>query len=137
MHLLQLEAGEKPGGLTVPPAEAMDLFTAVGRLCRETDQFLAERTRATSPMLKVTFFERGLDWTDQLLNLQGIINSKQKELDAALRSLNEAWAEAPPLGDPGRAARLPLASLEELYRLSSYLSRWNGQLQERLVHLSL
>src|SRR5262245_10833372 len=43
LHLIQLEAGEKPVGLTVPPAELMDLFAQVGRLCRETDQFLAER----------------------------------------------------------------------------------------------
>src|SRR5687768_10197740 len=52
LHLLELELGHKPSGLQQTPADAMELFMDVGRLCREVDQFLAERARATSPMLK-------------------------------------------------------------------------------------
>jgi curved DNA-binding protein CbpA len=137
LHLLELEAGHKPAGLQNTPAEAMDLFMEVGRLCHEADQFLAERAQATSPMLKVRLFERGLEWTDQLLNLQANLRSKQNVLDAELRSLNPVWMDAPPIGDPARGPRLPLGRLEELYRLSSYLGRWNEQIQERVVRLSL
>jgi DnaJ-domain-containing protein 1 len=136
-HLLELELGHKPSGLQQTPADALELFMQVGRLCREADQFLAEQARAASPMLKVQRFERGLDWTDQLLNLQGSIRSKQNELEAQLRSLNQEWADAPAVGDPARRAGLPLARLEELYRFSSYLARWHGQVQERVVQLSL
>jgi len=136
-HLLELELGRKPPGLQTTPAGALDLFMQVGRLCREADRFVAERSRATSPMIKAQFFIQGLEWTDQLQTLQGAIRSKQGELDDELRSLNPIWAAAPPPGNPGRASALPLARLEELYRLSSYLARWNAQVQERVVQLSL
>jgi hypothetical protein len=49
--------------------------------------------------------------------------------------LNAAWATAPAESEVRRAA-LPLARLEQLYRTFSFLGRWIGQLQERVVQLA-
>lgn len=137
LHLYELEAGQRPKDVQRIPPGTMDLFVEVGQLCRDVDAFLAERAKATSPMVKVQLFERGLEWVDKLQQVQAHVNAKREELQRELQALNEAWAKAPPEGDPGRAAALPLERLEQLYRICSYIQRWSGQLQERLVQLSM
>lgn len=134
-HLLELESGAKPGNIQSTPPELMDLFFAVGQLCRDVDFFLLEKGRANSPLLKVKMFRRAMEWTDQLNALQQRLNAQRGELESALQALNENWATAPTELAARRAA-LPLARLEQLYRTFSFLSRWSGQLQERLVQLA-
>ena len=136
-HLLELESGVAPADTQRIPAEMMDLFMTVGQLCREVDQFLAERARVTSPLLKVQWFARGMEWTDRLNALQQQLNARRDGLISELQTLNAAWATAPTLGSPERRAALPLERLEQAYRAFSYLTRWTGQLQERVVQLSL
>ena len=53
-----------------------------------------------------------------------------------VKRLNSVWVDAPPIGAPDRAKHLPLDRLEELYRVLSYVVRWTGQIQERLVRLA-
>jgi molecular chaperone HscB len=137
LHLYELEAGERPKDIQRIPPGTMDLFVEVGQLCRDVDAFLAERAKAESPMVKVQLFARGLEWVDKLQQVQAHVNAKREELMAELEKLNVAWEKAPPVGDPGRTAALPLERLEQIYRVLSYINRWNGQLQERLVQLSL
>ena len=134
-HLLELESGAKPGNIQSTPPELMDLFFAVGQLCRDVDFFLLEKGRANSPLLKVKMFRRAMEWTDQLNALQQRLNAQRGELESALQALNENWATAPTELAARRVA-LPLARLEQLYRTFSFLSRWSGQLQERLVQLA-
>ncbi len=128
-HLLELESGRKPGGIQSVPAEAMELFAQVGQLCRETDAFLAERAQATSPMLKVRQFERGLEWTDKMQALMKSLNDQREELHAKLRSMNESWVGG------SMAASLPV--LGDVHSRLSYLNRWMAQLQERFTQLAL
>lgn len=137
LHLYELEAGQRPKDIQRIPPGTMDLFVEVGQLCREVDAFLAERAKAESPMVKVQLFGRGLEWVEQLQQVQAHVNAKREALMAELQGLNAAWEKAPPPGDPGRAAALPLERLEQIYRVLSYIHRWSGQLQERLVQLSL
>lgn len=134
-HLLELELGAKPGGLQSTPPELTDLFFEVGRLCRDIDFFLLEKGRANSPLLKVKMFQRAMDWTTQLNALQGRLNAKRGELDSELQALNAVWAAAPAEPEARRGA-LPLARLEQHYRTISFLGRWTGQLQERVVQLA-
>jgi DnaJ-domain-containing protein 1 len=136
LHLMELEAGKPKDIQRIPPG-TMDMFIEVGQLCREVDAFLAERAKATSPLLKVRFFEQGMDWTDKLNALQQRLNAKRDELNAELAPLNETWAKAPAIGSPERVAALPLERLEQIYRTFSYLWRWSGQIQERSVQLSM
>ncbi len=134
-HLLELESGAKPGNIQSTPTELTDLFFEVGRLCRDVDFFLLEKSRANSPLLKVKMFQRAMDWTSQINALQARLNATRGELEAELQEMNEAWATAPS-GPEARQAALPLARLEQLYRTFSFLSRWAGQLQERVVQLA-
>src|SRR4030095_1763162 len=45
-HLLELERGAKLQEVQEIPPETMDLFFQVGKLCRETDQFLFEKRQS-------------------------------------------------------------------------------------------
>jgi DnaJ-domain-containing protein 1 len=136
LHLLELETGGRPKDVQRIPPGTMDLFVEVGQLCRDVDAFLVERGKATSPLIKVQMFERGMDWTDKLQDLQARINARRDELTAELRGMNAAWESAPAIGSSERAAALPLERLEQVYRVFSYIARWSEQIQERLVQLA-
>src|SRR5580704_14000879 len=49
LHLLELESGAPPANVQSVPADTLDLFMETGQVCRQTDQFLAARSRAASP----------------------------------------------------------------------------------------
>jgi curved DNA-binding protein CbpA len=135
-HLLELECGVKPHDLQQIPNGDMELFVEVGQLCRNLDAFLREKTKITSPLLKVQVFERSLEWMDKLKSLKQRINVQQDSLMIELDSLNPVWLAAPVIGASNRRDALPLARLEQIYRVVSYLSRWSEQLQERLAQVS-
>ena len=69
-------------------------------------------------------------------DLGATLRAKGMELEAELQSMNAAWESAPAPGESGRAATLPLERLEQIYRAMSYVSRWMGQIQERVVQLA-
>jgi hypothetical protein len=135
LHLLELEHGAKPKDVQRIPPGTMDLFVEVGQTCRDTDNFLGARTKVTSPLLKVQMFEAGMDWTDKLNQLQQKINAKQNELLEELKTMNAAW-DAAPVDPEQRKVVLPLERLEQIYRVLSYVARWTGQIQERVVQLA-
>ncbi|MBL9126585.1 MAG: hypothetical protein JNL97_03005 [Verrucomicrobiales bacterium] len=135
-HLLELEAGSKPKDIQRIPPGTMDLFVEVGQVCRDVDGFLAERSGVSSPMLKVRLFRQGMEWVERLKALQAKVSAKERELGDEVRGMNGDWEGAPPPGDSGRPGALPLARLEEIYRVLSYAARWTGQIQERLVQLA-
>ena len=137
LHLLELESGAKPQNVQRIPPGTMDLFMEVGQICRDIDAFLGDRAKVSSPMLRVQFFQRGLEWTEKLTALQQTVNAKRDALMAELETMNAAWESAPAMGSPERAAALPLERLEQLYRVLSYVSRWTEQIQERMVQLAM
>jgi len=134
-HLLELEAGAKPKQVEQISPGTMELFLKIGQLCREVDGFLAERNRVTSPVMKVELFERAQEWTDKLQHVRRDLTNQERILTAELKQLNAAWERAPVSG-LARASALPLAELERIWRDFSYLGRWTGQIQERIVQLS-
>lgn len=136
LHLLELESGAKPANVQDIPPGMMDLMVEIGKTCRETDLFLAARAQTTSPLVKAQMFATGMGWTEKLNQLRQQIDLRRGELLAELQGMNAAWNAAPPPGSPGRAAALPLARLEEVWRVFSYMARWSAQIQERLVQLS-
>ncbi|HTH49406.1 MAG TPA: hypothetical protein VMB21_17955 [Candidatus Limnocylindria bacterium] len=137
LHLLELEAGSKPGDIQRIPPGTMDLFVEIGQTCRDVDAFLPKKSTATSPMLKLRIMQEGLDWADKLQSLQGRVNARRDELTAELQSMNATWDAAPPIGSPERRAALPLERLEQIYRTMSYVARWTEQLTERVVQLAM
>ena len=129
-HLLQLELGVLPKDIQRIPSNLMDLSLEVGKACREADAFLAEKARVTSPLLQVTFFERGQEFAEKLQRLRQRVNAFSEQLTAELQQIDTDW-------QAGASPRNTLLQrLEELYRLFSYFSRWNAQLQDRVVRLS-
>ncbi|MGH7977625.1 MAG: J domain-containing protein [Limisphaerales bacterium] len=132
LHLLELELGAKPKDIQQIPAALADLFAEVATVCKSADNFLAEKGKATSPLLQVQLFERAQEWVEKLNSLQKKLNGLREELTSELRSLDAKWIE-----NNLEARGGLLKKLEELYRLFSYFNRWNGQIQERIVQLSL
>ncbi len=131
-HLLELELGAKSNDVQQIPAALADLFAEVAATCRNADTFLAEKGKAVSPLLQVQLFERAQEWIERLNLLQRKLNEWRKMLTDGLKSLDEKWGAA-----DAAARRDILPKLEELYRLFGYFNRWNSQIQERIVRLSL
>jgi DnaJ-domain-containing protein 1 len=136
-HLLELELGQKLNPIEAFGAEAMDFYLVIARACREADRFLEEKERVVSPLLKVQQFERAMTWSNQLSSLRRTLDQKRAVLLDELKALNPFWEAAPAIGSAQRQAALPLARLEQIYRSLGYLDRWSGQLQERLMRLTL
>lgn len=136
LHLLELESGAPPANVQSVPADTMDLLMETGNVCRQTDQFLAAKARAASPLLQAQMFEQALEWTTRLQGVQARIQLRREQLLAELQTMNAAWNAAPPAPSPLRAAALPLRRLEDMARTFSYLARCGAQIQERLTQLS-
>jgi hypothetical protein len=132
LHLLELELGGKPRDIQQIPTALADLFAEVAIVCKSADVFLSEKAGVTSPLLQVRLFERAQEWVDKLNSLQRKLNGLRGQLTGELKSLDEKWIENN-LETRGEL----LKRLEELYRLFGYLNRWNGQIHERVVQLSL
>ena len=132
LHLLELELGAKPKDIQTIPAALADLFAEVANSCRSADDFLAEKSKATSPLVQVQLFERGQDWVEKLNGLQRKLNELREKSSRELKALDAEWISADAV-----SRREILPKLEELYRLFGYFNRWNNQIQERVVQLSL
>lgn len=136
-HLLELELGRKPAGIETVPPEWMERFMEVGQLCRSMDAFHAARSSVTSPLLKVQAFQKAMEWTDAANDLTRRMSHHMEEALEALRAINPAWETAPPVGDPNRAAALPLEDLTRIFRSVRFISKWADQLRERVVKLAI
>ena len=134
-HLLELELGAKPQQVQQLPPGLMEESMEVAQLCRQADAFIGEKGRTSSPLLLVQMFERGQEWTGKLTGLQRQIESRREGLLAELKRLDAEWETGESETGPRRQA--VLARLEELSRLLGFCARWMGQLQERIVQLSL
>lgn len=132
LHLLELERGTKPKEIQQIPVALANLFAEVATVCKNADHFLAEKSKITSPLLLVQFFERAQNWVEALNSLQKRLGNLRDNLFNELESLDAVWMAA---DSPARAKLL--LRLEELYRLFSYFDRWNHQIQERIVQLTL
>lgn len=130
-HLLELELGHKPGELQEMPPELADLFMEIAPVLRQADGFLAKYSQMSSPLLRAQGFNEAQQFTERLTGRQQALKERQDRLLARLEELDATWAAAP----GSRAGLLP--ELESICRRLGFFSRWNGQLQERLLRLML
>jgi DnaJ-domain-containing protein 1 len=130
-HLLELEMGTVPSEIQRVPPDLMDSFMQVSQVCREADAVVSDKSKTTSPLLKVQCFERAQVEREKVLVLQGKLNARRESLLAELRTIDAKWSAGDRESRGGWLSRM-----EELYRLFSYFDRWLGQLQERVVQLS-
>jgi hypothetical protein len=85
-------------------------------------------------VLRVQFFERGQEWAERLGAMRGRVGERREKLIRELPDLDAEWNETP----GSTAARAPLLRrLEEIHRLLSFYTRWNSQIQEAIVQLTL
>lgn len=133
-HLLELELGSKPRDVQEIPRDLADLFVEVAQLCRQANAFLAEQGKVSSSLLRVQLFERGQEWTTRLSTMQRRLDERQEELIQELQLLDAAWDRAK---DHPTSRELLLGRLEEIHRLLSFYARWNSQIQEAIVQLTL
>jgi hypothetical protein len=136
LHLLELELGAPPANVQDIPPGTMDLFMEVGQICRQADSILAGKARTASPLLLAQWLEPGMACAESLGALQQRIHLRRDELLAELKAMNAAWIAAPPTASPERTGALPLRRLEEISRELSYITRWSGQIHERIAQLS-
>jgi hypothetical protein len=132
LHLLELELGAKPKDVQQIPDALAGLFAEVATTCRDAGSFLAEKTKATSPLLQVRLFEQAQEWVEKLNALQKKLADLRGQLLAELKSLDEKW-----INSDTEAQKKLLGNIEGLYRLFSYFNRWSSQIQEFVVQLSL
>ena len=134
-HLLELESGAKPQQVQQIPSDLMEFFIEVGQLFKHVDAFLVEKAKTSSPLLQVQQFETGQLWTEKLNALHQLLRARYQDLVKKLKALDEKWAavEKPEASQRGSMLR----DLEELYRLFGYYTKWESQIQERIVQLSL
>jgi curved DNA-binding protein CbpA len=130
LHLLELELGAKPKDVQSIAPNLIAIFNDLNQACRDADVLLKEKRTLSSPLLKVQIFNRGQQLTERLAALQRTISSESNPLLAEIQKIDSGW-------DDVASRKSSLGRLEELYRLLSYFNRWTGQLQERMVQLSL
>lgn len=134
-HLLELETGVKPEQVQQIPSDLTEFFIEVGQMFKQVDKFLAEKAKTTSPLLQVQLFEAGQLWTEKLNALRQKLNSRQQDSTAQLKALDHQWASLEKEDTTSR--RNLLQDLEQLYRLFGYYARWETQIHERQMQLSL
>ena len=132
-HLLELETGSKGEQLQDVPSALMDFFMEFSSLCRQTDSFLAEKSSAQSPLLRVQLFERGQEWSEKISVVQKRLEQWRQETESELKRLDSGWPEN--WNGENRAATR--ARLEEIARTLGFVERWSSQLRERFVQLAI
>jgi DnaJ-domain-containing protein 1 len=133
-HLLNLELGTTPKDVLEIPSELADLFIEIAGLQREAKAFLAEAARVQSPLLRVQVFERAQEWMDLLRAAQARIADRQADLLRELQALQAQWGRSE--CDPVQRG-VVLQRVEQIHQRLSFYTRWNAQIQETLVQLSL
>ena len=136
-HLLELERGDRILESPELPASVIEFFSEVHQVLKAVDAALAEKSVAATAIRKAQLFEQMLPLLDRLRAAQTKIQTRLQELDQRMLQLNLAWESAPPPGSPLRVNMLPCSRLEHLHHELSFLQRWNQQLHERAVQLSL
>ena len=90
-HLIAVESGAALSATQNIPAEFIDLFSRIGPMCRNVDQFLAERSRAASPMLQAQLFAKGLELSDGVVEMQGCVGEVKAKAEAELKTIAAGW----------------------------------------------
>ncbi|HHY84362.1 MAG TPA: hypothetical protein GYA07_02320 [Verrucomicrobia bacterium] len=132
-HLLELESGERPEEISRVPAELVNLFMEIGRELREAEKLHLEKTKTTSPLLQVQLFERAQKQVERLQQLRDTLRTLNEKAEADLRLADREWTEATAGAD--RKALLP--PLRELQHRLGYLDKWEAQLHQRILELSI
>jgi DnaJ-domain-containing protein 1 len=132
-HLLELELGAMPKVQEIPP-DLAELFLEIARLRREANAFLAGSARIQSALLRVQVFERAQEWIDRLRAVQMRLTDRKAGVLQELQALDAEWVRSE--NDPVQRGAL-LRKVERIHQRVSFYSRWNAQVQETIVQLTI
>lgn len=136
LHLWQLETGKKPAELQEIPPELLGIFEQIATLTHDVEGFLKLKEKASSAVEKANLFERAMEWKAKLEGFHQEIEALRQELFRELALMNREWEEAP-VTAAERQLKLPLQRLEQIYRMFSYLNRWQQKTAAIMSHLYL
>jgi curved DNA-binding protein CbpA len=131
LHLAELELGAKMSDIQAVPPDLMTLFFEVGKICREADALLADKTVETSPLLKVRMFGRAQEHIEQLQRIKQKVALSREALLMEIKRIDAGW-EATAANEKQRRWR----RLQEIAGLLNYSKKWDAQIGERIVRLS-
>ena len=129
-HLIELELSCKPGDLKNFPDELADMFMKIATVSRTVENLVAEKALIHSPLLLAGFFERIQPHLELIEQLQSELGCLHTVALARLQSLDTAWQNS---GD----RHAVLLQLEELAQVLGFHARWQTQLQEAHLRLTL
>ncbi len=120
LHLLELQGVPKPEHVQAIPPIALDLFSRIAEVTRNSDALLKEKAAASSPILKVQLFEKALPCVDAIQELQAEVRNRLERVETTLRTLGSAETK----------------TLQEAAATLGFLEKWQAQLQERAAMLT-
>ena len=134
-HWLELERGSKPPPLQSVPAGLQDFLFETGRILRAADELLREKSKLTSPLLKVQFFERSQAHLEKIKTALQTLDVQKEALLDELKQLDGKLHPSFVAENSNRGA-LPFARIESIYHALGFLARSAEQLRERIVQIS-
>ncbi len=134
-HFLTILDGSAPGNLKQVPQEIGDLFMEVGGLLQKLDSVIKEKpAEDASELSRVLFLKKSMvsrQQTEAMLDkIQSGIHSLQLKLD----SINQLWSRESSNGDVSSELT---DQLTQIYHEWTFLDRWQSQLRERLLELTV
>jgi hypothetical protein len=127
-HLVELERGQRPGGLESVPNELATAFMKIAAASRLTEKLGAEKGRIQSPLLLAEFVERIQPHLELIEELQREVAALYIAALDRLRALDAVWLNS---GDRDEM----LVKLATLAQELGFLTRWQAQLQEAQLRL--
>jgi DnaJ-domain-containing protein 1 len=124
-HLIALETGATPAATQNIPNDLIELFGKIGSTCRSVDQFLAEKSKAISPMLQAQMFAKTLEWSDAVTELQQLVAVLKTDAETKLKEIAHHWPTEKPMDQ--------IATLAHGFAM---ILKWEAQLQERFAMLA-
>jgi DnaJ-domain-containing protein 1 len=128
LHFLDLQGAPSPAQVRDVPETALEFFTPVAERTRAADELLKARNAATSPMLKVQFFEKSLEATTEIQDLQARLAERIRGIESEVQELDARWSAS--------RDREVVPALAAAAASLGFLERWNAQLQQRLAALA-
>jgi DnaJ-domain-containing protein 1 len=129
VHFLELNGIRSGPQIQDVPAGVTDFFRPMSELSRRTDELLKQRAAANSPMLKVQLFERSLDLTSEIQEVQTRIIERIRGIEQEIRKLDLSL-------NVGSTRDEFIPAIQAAAAALGFLERWNAQLQQFLAALA-
>lgn len=117
--LLQLQGVEDPNASGQTPEKISGLFTEIGPLLHECNEYLKELESAESGLEKALLQSRGLELSMGLQGLASKVGKTLSELESRVQAIDATWSESPDVD-----------GLLTCYREWVYVERWVRQIDE-------